>query len=268
MSDAHSLKLLSGVLGDAAVHHDPADKRTFDLEKLTDRVLSNREATRALVGETLRKADIVALLLQLVAQALSKKLEKPAPAQPPVVAAPGGAGPAPAPLPVLYPTDLRIDLDLVDANNDPIPFTVTDKGDHYAVELLGGTTNVPLRSKATLRAGYCIDGKPFRFEGQTPPALHLYHTARWIAREVGGHRVSTLEAVGKVYRQTDGAGGRIVNWNNEAEEPREATRTGGMDVPMKFPPDADEAVVEVTLEVDTPNGTVRHDKPVRFPKAS
>lgn len=266
---ANELKGLADVLEAAADHHNPATPTRHDLAVLANR--ASAVSPPGLFEVLLKDPTVIAALLALIARLTAPKAA-PAP-QPPTAQPPAPPPVAPPPTPalpvLLYPTDLRIDLDISDNNGEPIPFTVTEKADHYAVELHGSTTNVPLHSKAILRAGYCLNGQPFRFEDQTPPALHLYHTARWIAREVGGQgRVSTLEATEKVYRQSDGRGGRIVNWNNKAEQPQEATRTGGMDVPMKFPAEANDAVVEVTLEVDTPNGTVRHDKPIRFPKAS
>lgn len=272
---ANELKGLADVLEAAADHHDPATPTRHDLAVLANR--ASAVSPPGLFEVLLKDPTVIAALLALIERLTAPKAA-PAP-QPPTAQPPAPPPVAPSPTPalpvLLYPTDLRIDLDISDNNGEPIPFTVTEKADHYAVELHGSTTNVPLHSCATLRAGYCLNGQPFRFEDQTPPALHLYHTARWIAREVGGQgRVSMLAPLldssseGPAYVQVNGPGGRIVNWNNKAEQPQEATRTGGMDVPMKFPAEANDAVIEVTLEVDTPNGTVRHDKPVRFPKAS
>lgn len=273
------LRALAEVFGQAADHHDATKPQvTHDLAALANRAAGVTQSSSGFLQILLESPATVALIQAAIAALLAKlTAPKPAPApQPQPAPPPTIVAPAPTPAPptapapaLLYPTDLRIDLEITGPDGELIPFSVDEKADHYAVSLHGSTTNLPLHSVVMLRAGYCLRGVPFRFEDQTPPALHLYHTARWIAREVGGQgRVSTLAATAKVYAQFDGRGGRIVNWNNEAEQPREATRTGGMDVPMKVPAEANESVFEVDLEVDTPSGTVRHDKPVRFPKAS
>lgn len=272
---ANELKGLRDVLLAARDHHDESKPEIrHSLAALAESASRVTGDKASLFEILLSNPAVIAALLALLERKLGgAPAPQPVPpiGQPPTVApgtpsGPIGSGPQPA---LLYPTDLRIDFDLFDHEGAPLAFRVEEKADCYEVVKLDGTSNLPLHSKALLRAGYCLNGVPFKFEDQTPPALHLYHTARWVAREVGGKgRVSTLKASGKVYAQTNGKGGRIVNWNSEAEEPREATRTGGMDVPMKLPAEANDAVVEVNLEVDTPAGTIRHDKPIRFPKAS
>lgn len=194
----------------------------------------------------------------------------PAPVTPPVIA----IAPDPPAIPrPLYPSGLSINFEITDPFGDTRPYELVEHEDHYEVKLGGGTSNLPLRSRIDLSAGYLdATGKPFRFEDQVPPALHLYNTARWVSRGISGPgagRVSVMsfDQASRKYVQVDGAGGRIVNWHNQGEECQMATRHNGMDVPMKIPAEADETVIETGLEVDTPLGT-KAAKPVRWPKAS
>lgn len=172
----------------------------------------------------------------------------------------------------IWPHALGFNLDLFDTLDNQtaaLPYAIEDAGDFYQLKKTSDTDNLPIHAGAYLHAIYFDEnGHPFRFEDLLPPALHLYGTAEWFAREVGGQgRVSRLKVVDGQYVQVDGPGGRIVNWNNQAEAPLEARRTGGMDVPVHFPPEANEAVIEIGFEVFAPTGIVT-TKVVRFPKIS
>lgn len=157
--------------------------------------------------------------------------------------------------------------DTLENERRPIDYKITETAEAYEIELLNhGTTNFPLHGGAYLHAVYLdAQGVPINFERRGLP--ELYKTASWEARTVDGGPlgINLLEfapALGR-YIQVD-QGMHIANWNNEAEEPREATRTGGMDVPVHFPDDANDRIVEITLLL--PTGIKA--KPIRFPKIS
>lgn len=184
----------------------------------------------------------------------------PASPKPPVLNAP------PAALALVASVTIEFELhDTLENSRAPIQYHFNETTSAYEVVLDNyGTTNLPIHSGAYLHAGYLdAQGQGINFEQRGLP--ELYNTAVWIARYVDGSGESVLaydKSLGR-YNQTD-KGSRVVNWNNEAEEPREATRTGGMDVPVHFPPEANDKVVEITLVV----GAVIHDRPIRFPQIS
>jgi len=187
---------------------------------------------------------------------------------PPPAAVPKPTAPAAGPASLALVNSLTIEFELHDTlqnNRAPISYHFDETAEAYGVVLDNyGTTNLPIHSGAYLHAGYLdASGAGINFEQRN--TLDLYNTAVWIARYLDGSGTSTLaydKSLGR-YNQVD-VGARVVNWNNEAEEPREATRTGGMDVPVSFPPEANDKVVEINLQV----GSVTHIKPIRFPKIS
>lgn len=163
---------------------------------------------------------------------------------------------------------LGIEFELVDTlenERKPLGYTIVETPEAYEIVLTDrGTTNFPLHGGAYLHAVYLdAQGVSINFEQRGLP--ELYKTAIWEAESVDGAGVNTLAfdpTLGR-YNQVD-RGAHVANWNNEAEEPREATRTGGMDVPVHFPDDANDRVVRITLKL--PTGVVA--KPIQFPKIS
>lgn len=165
---------------------------------------------------------------------------------------------------------LGIEFELKDTlENDRkvLGYTLIEHPDAYEIVLTDrGTSNFPLHGGAYLHAIYLDkDGVPINFEQRGLP--ELYTTAIWQAEAIDGVNmgIDTLafdQALGR-YNQVD-QGAHIANWNNEAEEPREATRTGGMDVPVHFPDGANDRLVQITVML--PTGVKA--KPIRFPKIS
>lgn len=272
--NAGAMRQFLAVLNDAADHHDPSKPEvTHDLNLLAAKATPAFSASGVL-GSLLNNPLVVSALIAWVTSTI-EKLTAPKPPvvvdpRPPLSApAPGPWTTIPPPAPALFPSALSFDIDLFDNENKPCGFRVEDKGDYYQLVKTDGTDNMPIHGRAYLHAGYYDDaGLPINFEERGTP--HLYGTAQWFAREVGGKgRISELRCepgAKDTYVQVD-KGDRIVNWNNEAELPKEARRTGGMDVALKFPPEADESVFDVGFYVDTPSGRVE-TKPVRWAKVS
>ncbi len=187
---------------------------------------------------------------------------------------PTGSGPVAVPPPASRAIDLVAGLgiefrleDTLENNRAPIGYTINETPEAYEIVLANhGTTNFPLHGGAYLSAVYLdANGIPINFEQRGLP--ELYNTAIWEAKTVDGlgNAINTVAfdpALGR-YNQVD-QGAHVANWNNEDEQPKEATRTGGMDVPVHFPDEANDRVIEITVKLAT--GVVA--KPIRFPKVS
>lgn len=139
----------------------------------------------------------------------------------------------------------------------PGDYTITDEGDHYELKLgpKSPTTNLPLHSRLDLALIYFKNGQPFRFEDQTPPALHLYHTSKLTAFCHKG-KVSIGPGKGATMQTT---GEQVANWSPRWEQ------TGGMNPTLKITVGANEQRLVVTVEV--PAAGVA-DKPLWLPVAS
>lgn len=246
---------------DAAVDHHSDSPRTYDIA-----ALANTAAPAAGAGflRSIMDNQAVAAAIQALIQAAIAKLTATKPAvvaaPPPVVVLP----PAPAtptvavnvPL-AIYPTALTVDLDLFLAEGVPCPYRVEEFPDHYEVIKTDGTSNLPIHGGAYLHAGYIgQDGKSITFDPGSP----LDHTAKWTARRVGTGRGEVFCGPGNPAKE--GGSREVANFRLAEYE-----RTRGMDVPVHFPPSANETVVEIVLSVETPAGVVT-SKPVRFPKVS
>jgi hypothetical protein len=197
----------------------------------------------------------------------------PVPATPPVVivVAPHpprstGSVPPPEPTGLVWPTSLSLDLDLYLPGNVPAPFTTVEQVDHYDIVKSDGTSNLPIHGGAYLHAGYYDAEGPINFEQRNTP--YLYKTSRWTAKVISSPRGARIGMTDSI--EWDAATSTVKRTDNQVANFRadEYERTGGMDVPVHFPPDCDEEVIEIGLEVlGGPAGIVT-TKPVRFPKIS
>jgi hypothetical protein len=142
-------------------------------------------------------------------------------------------------------------------------FSVEDRGDYYELVLgpKSPTTNVPIGTWITLGLIYMdADGKPFRFEDQTPPALHLYYTSKLTAScskgstSIGPDPTFVRGHPDRTKAQVD-AGADIGNWRNNWE------KTGGMEPIFACHAGANDEEVSISIEV--PMAGIR-DKPLRF----
>jgi hypothetical protein len=172
--------------------------------------------------------------------------------------------PTTPPVSLLWPTSLTLDLDLYLPENVSCPFRYEELPDHYDIIKTDGTTNLPIHGGAYLHAGYRdAQGVPINFEQRGTP--YLYNTAIWTARVISSPnpaRVGMTDSIKSVNGATERTSNNVANFRAD-----EYTRTGGMDVPVHFPPDCNEEVIEIGLEVMAPLGLVT-TKPVRFPKIS
>lgn len=143
-------------------------------------------------------------------------------------------------------------------------FQIHDRGEFY--ELVLGpespTTNLPIGSRLDFSLHYYKDGQQIRFEDQTPPALHLYHTSQLLAvcgsgsAQIGpdapyvddGDRTESLVK-----------SGGVANWTNRWE------KTGGMDPTLVIKSGANEQAMKVIVSV--PMAGVK-DKTLVLPKVS
>lgn len=245
---------------DAAVDHHSDSPRTYDLAMLANSAApaAGTGFVKSLLDNPAVAAAIQALILAAIAKLTAPKppVVVTPPAPPPVAPQPAPA-PVPTPDPTVYPTALTVDLDLFLAEGVPCPYRVEEREDFYEVIKTDGTTNLPIHGGAYLHAGYIgPDGKSITFDPGSP----LDHTAKWTARRVGTVRGEVFCGPGNPAKE--GGSREVANFRLAEYE-----RTRGMDVPVHFPPSANETVVEIVLSVETPAGVVT-SKPVRFPKVS
>lgn len=256
--DLFNAKAMAAIFAAAVDHHDPSKPEvTHDLDALARRA-AGLDSGGGFMKTLLNTPASAQLIATLLAALVARLTPQPAqPAQPQI-------GPTPTsttttPEAIVWPVSLTVDLDLFlgDELNTPCPYRVEEREDCYEVIKTDGTTNLPIHGGAYLHAGYIgPDGKGIQFE----PGSKLDHTAIWVASRVGNERASVWCGPGKPAAE---GGTRVVAnfWLKEYE------RTRGMDAQVKFPPSANDTVVEIALRVDTPNGPIL-SKPVRFPKVS
>jgi hypothetical protein len=263
------LGLLS-VVQKAADHHDESKPNvTYDIGALASEAaaVSPSGGLASVFKELLDNKEVVGALLALLLAKLSKK-DAPAVVPAPAVPATPASGPHPT-APVtsapgqIWPTVLEVNLDLFDsAANESVglPYKVDETDEAYVIIKTDGSTNLSIHGGAYLHAVYKDAQGPINFEDRGTP--YLYGTAIWTATATDGSGSCTL-ALGddRKYHQTD-HGLRIVNFRAE-----EADRTGGMDVPVHFPPEANEKVIRIVLGVQTPTGPLG-EKPLQFPMVS
>lgn len=122
-------------------------------------------------------------------------------------------------------------------NGDTLMLDVKDeKGDPL--------TNLPIHSGVNLRAVYLDEnGNPFRFEDRD--ALYLYHTAIWSAACRIGH-VSIGPKIGATPARMETINARIANWREEGDGDS-YEKTGGMDIVVHFPPEANDQWIVLRL---------------------
>jgi hypothetical protein len=166
----------------------------------------------------------------------------------------------------VFPTSLGINADLMLVGNVLCPATFEDHGDYYEAIKADGTSNLPIHGGAQLHAIYYDDQGAINWTETNSPDFrantNLFNTARWIARCISGPKAGQtdkIETINGVVTRTDK---NVANF-----QAAEYARTGGMDVPVHFPPEMNECVVEIGLEVDGPNGVIT-TPPIRFPKIS
>lgn len=256
-----ALKLLE----QARAHHDDNDGRVVDLGALATTMAASPSGRIAL-GEVVRDSGIIEALVAAIARRVARLLAGRQERQQPVETKPGQAAGAPEPAPpkpaapALPPVaSLTLDFNLFGREQDgypPLEYELVELDDRYEVQLKGDTTQLAWGSKADLRVGFLdAAGKGIQF----PEGSAYDHSTRFVAiSDTGG--VVTL-----------GPGAEAEMRKSAADTPnfREAEyqRTRGMDVPLKFPRQTDGRVFEVNVEYVGPDGvTVRHHKPIRFPR--
>lgn len=247
---------------DAAVDHHSDSPRTYDIAALANTAAPAAGAgfLRSIMDNPAVAAAIQALILAAIAKLTAPKpavvVPAPVPQPAPLPPYPAPTGPG-TPDPTVYPTALTVDLDLFLAEGVPCPYRVEERDDCYEVIKTDGTTNLPIHGGAYLHAGYIgPDGKSITFDPGSP----LDHTAKWTAIRLGRNQTSVSCGPGNPAQE--GGSREVANFRLAEYE-----RTRGMDVPVHFPPSANETVVEIVLSVETPAGVVT-SKPVRFPKVS
>lgn len=242
------------------------------IKVFADGVLNAEDALTivgAIVGAPVHQAPAAATVLPFpTPTAPAPALPPGKPWTPPTGSTPAPASPQASALALVAGLGIEFELqDTLENERRPIAYTINETPEAYEIVLVNhGTTNFPLHGGAYLHAVYLdAQGVPINFEQRGLP--ELYKTAHWEARTVDGGPlgINLLEFAPALDRYVQvNQGAHVANWNNEAEEPREATRTGGMDVPVHFPDDANDRVVEITLLLST--GVKA--KPIRFPKIS
>lgn len=192
---------------------------------------------------------------------------------------PGPANPAPDPLPpvlpfplptpqtppaprLLMPSFVQVEVTAIELGGTDITlkpgagFTIVEEDAGYRVVLgpESPTTNLPIHSRIDVSVAYCdVNGKPFRFEAQVPPALHLYHTAQWRVSDKDGN----LVAIGP------GDGAEMLTSGVHVANIARYSQTGGMDPTVKIPAAADKR--DLAIGVSVPVAGIANDKPILLP---
>lgn len=135
-------------------------------------------------------------------------------------------------------------IHVMSQNGEPVPFEIHGE----TIVLKGDTDQLPITGGINLSVGYLHKGVGVQFA----PDSKLSHTCQWWATTGEGR---CWIGPGKDAKQGT-IGPRIANWRES-----EYTRTGGMDVVVHFPPEADDKTIE--LFARTPGILDKNGEPLR-----